>query len=149
MQNRLNKEFQDLTAVNPLVGVQIDKDPFYSLVWIATIIGPEGTAYKGGKFKLRITFPENYPFKAPHFQFLTKIFHPNIYQNGELCECMLGTYDTWQPVYTVKKVLEKILNLFGQIIIEENHNDQAMNMYQSNKEKFQQYARCETKKYAS
>jgi ubiquitin-protein ligase len=40
---------------------------------------------------MAIKFPENYPFKAPQFIFTTKIFHPNINEDGTLCEDMIET----------------------------------------------------------
>ncbi|NDW60483.1 ubiquitin-conjugating enzyme E2 [Yangia sp. PrR004] len=42
-------------------------NPNNRLIWNAIVAGPEGTAYIGGKFNLQITFPDNYPFKAPFF----------------------------------------------------------------------------------
>ncbi|CAD8056082.1 unnamed protein product [Paramecium primaurelia] len=149
MQNRLTKELQDLTTGNPLAGVQITPDPNNRLLWTAIVAGPEGTAYQGGKFKLSITFPENYPFKAPFFQFQTKIFHPNINEKGEFCEDMIETKEQWQPTKTVKQVLEKILNILGQVNTDQSLNNQAMEMYKSDKNKFEEFVRAETKKHAS
>lgn len=33
--------------------------------WVASIKGPEGTVYEGGKFILEIKFSPDYPFKPP------------------------------------------------------------------------------------
>ena len=52
--------------------------------WQIAIFGPPGTTYGGGYFKAHIRFPGDYPFSAPSFRFLTKIWHPNIYENGEV-----------------------------------------------------------------
>ena len=57
--------------------------------WQIAIFGPPGTAYAGGYFKAHIRFPGDYPFSAPSFRFLTKIWHPNIYENGEVCISIL------------------------------------------------------------
>ncbi|CAD8163933.1 unnamed protein product [Paramecium octaurelia] len=148
MQNRLNKELQDLTQTSPLHGVQITADANNRLLWTAVVAGPEGTAYQGGKFKLTITFPENYPFKAPQFIFTTKIFHPNITEKGEFCEDMIETKEQWQPTKTVKQVLEKILNILGQVNTEQALNPKAMELYKSDKGKFEEAVRQETQKFA-
>ena len=33
--------------------------------WTAIIDGPTNSPYEGGKFELRISIPEGYPFKGP------------------------------------------------------------------------------------
>eukprot|EP00127_Corallochytrium_limacisporum_P004901 Clim_evm45s191 gene=Clim_evmTU45s191 len=51
----------------------------------ATIVGPPGTPYEGGHFKLRLSFTSEYPQAPPKAHFLTKIFHPNVAADGEVC----------------------------------------------------------------
>lgn len=68
MQNRLNKELQDLSANPPencsvtLVGDDITR-------WRVDIVGPQDTPYAGGHFEVQITVPSNYPFRAPDANF--------------------------------------------------------------------------------
>lgn len=50
--------------------------------WQATIIGPQDTPYSGGVFSLSLIFNQNFPFEPPKCKFITKIFHPNINDNG-------------------------------------------------------------------
>lgn len=61
--------------------IQVDESNIYD--WQIAVFGPPGTPYEGGYFKAHIRFPGNYPFSPPTFRFLTKIWHPNIYENGE------------------------------------------------------------------
>lgn len=47
--------------------------------WAAVLKGAEGTAYEGGRWKIDIKIPENYPHKAPEMKFVTSICHPNVH----------------------------------------------------------------------
>ena len=55
------------------------------LSWHAVIFGPDDTPWEGGTFRLEMNFSEDYPNKAPSVRFLTKMFHPNIYNDGQIC----------------------------------------------------------------
>ena len=73
---RLTKEFEALEK-NPLDFCEVtpadDK-----LSAEAQLQGPPGTPYAAGVWTLDLTFPENYPFKAPAVKFRTEIKHPNV-----------------------------------------------------------------------
>jgi ubiquitin-conjugating enzyme E2 A len=55
------------------------------LKWTAFIEGPECTSWEGGLFELTLEFSQEYPTKPPQIKFLTKMFHPNIYNDGRIC----------------------------------------------------------------
>ena len=59
-----------------------------------------GTPWEGGTFKLKVDFPPDYPFKPPKVQFETKMYHPNIDDNGAICLPMLKE---WSPACTIVK----------------------------------------------
>ena len=61
----------------------------------ADIEGPEGTPYEGGIFRVKIKIPINFPNVAPKGIFLTKIYHPNISEQGEICVNTLKR--DWDP----------------------------------------------------
>ena len=67
---------------NFTAGSQKDGD-FY--VWQAAIFGPTESNYEGREFKLKITFPMNYPFKPPKIVVITRIYHTNNNAQGAIC----------------------------------------------------------------
>ena len=80
-------------------------DPLYGDdIWYVTMDGPKDSPYMGGKFKIRITFPPNYPSNAPIFEFLTPICHINI--NGtHICLDPLNYYNS---SYSIVQILTQI-----------------------------------------
>jgi ubiquitin-conjugating enzyme E2 D/E len=143
---RLQKELQDIskdTPANCSAGL-LSNDLF---IWQATIIGPTETPYEGGIFHLKMVFPPDYPFKAPLVSFTTRIYHPNINENGSICLDILK--NEWSPVLTVSKLLLSICSLLN----EPNPNDPLMpsiaNLYKTNREQFNANAKEYTLKFAS
>jgi len=67
------------------------------------------TPFEDGTFKLLLTFTEDYPNKPPTVKFLSRMFHPNIYANGELCLDILQ--NRWSPTYDVTAILTSIQSL--------------------------------------
>ena len=105
---RIRRELDSLTADPPCncSAGPVDDDIY---VWDATLMGPNGSVYEGGVFKLNITFPPNYPFKPPRVKFITSIYHPNINSSGGICLDILK--ENWSPALTISKVLLSICSL--------------------------------------
>ncbi|CAN0471030.1 unnamed protein product, partial [Ectocarpus sp. 12 AP-2014] len=86
-----------------------------SRVWIITISGAEGTIYAGEKFRLRVSFPEEYPTKPPAVYFLQSPpppKHQHIYTNGDICLSLLSSRD-WKPNLTVMSLALSILSMLS------------------------------------
>jgi ubiquitin-conjugating enzyme E2 D len=67
---------------------------------------------------LDIQFPVDYPvilqfihfkFKPPKIKFVTKIYHPNVFEGGILCLSIF--HGQWTPKFTVEKIMDLIQNL--------------------------------------
>lgn len=69
----------------------------------ATIEGPAGTPYEGGLFRVKLVLGKDFPSAPPKGFFLTKIFHPNVASNGEICVNTLKK--DWKPELGVKHIL--------------------------------------------
>eukprot|EP01098_Paradermamoeba_levis_P000633 TRINITY_DN1069_c0_g1_i1.p1 TRINITY_DN1069_c0_g1~~TRINITY_DN1069_c0_g1_i1.p1 ORF type:complete len:162 (-),score=14.43 TRINITY_DN1069_c0_g1_i1:266-751(-) len=121
--------------VEPPAGVSaspVTDDNLY--VWNATIFGPEESEWEGGIFSLRLTFPENYPDKAPKVRFTTDMYHPNIYSDGSLCLDIIQ--DKWSPIYSVSTILTSIQSLLTDPNPSSPANPEAAQLYLKDKKQY-------------
>ncbi|CAH1228655.1 UBE2D4 [Branchiostoma lanceolatum] len=107
---RVQKELAALRKSRPL-GIQVSLPSDSLHEWEAVIPGPEDSLYKGGKFKIRILLPENYPLGPPVVHFLTPIYHLNVSQTcGQVCLRFLSE-DQWVAGGTIEQVLSALFSL--------------------------------------
>lgn len=98
--------------------------------WHVTIDGPEGTPFLGGKFILHLDFSENYPFKWPKVKFLTKIYHPNVSEQGEIC--MRAIEENWAPTRNATFIVETVLTLIKCPQLDDPLDENIANVYRNN-----------------
>ena len=144
---RLHKELLDL-GKDPPAGCSagpVDEKDIHS--WQAMIEGPEDSPYQGGLFFLKIEFPSNYPFKPPKINFTTKIYHPNINSNGNICLDILK--DQWSPALTISKVLLSITSLLTDPNPDDPLVPEIANIYKESRETYDTNASEWTRLYAT
>ena len=155
---RLQEEYKDLSR-RPLINFGItvglfDEDNLFE--WRVTILGPKDTCYKGGLFRLRIKFPNNYPNSKPEVVFETPIYHLNVkyFVEGDqpLGHICVSTLNNWQKEYRMNKVLPEIFDLFGKNNPDspyDNTNHTRRNEFVKDRALFEEKAKYFTKKYAN
>lgn len=145
-KKRLEVELVQINRKQPTiytVGPISDDNIF---VWHAILKGPIGTPYEGGTYKIEILFPTDYPFKPPKAKFVTKIFHPNISEGGEICVDILQS--EWSPAITTDTLLLSISSLLGNPNPMDPLNLEAAKLYTTNINKYNEQATLYTRRYA-
>ncbi|KDQ16892.1 hypothetical protein BOTBODRAFT_30264 [Botryobasidium botryosum FD-172 SS1] len=98
------------------------------LEWKVVIFGPPDTLYEDAILDARLSFPPEFPLLPPKMRFITPMWHPNIYNNGEqkgeVCISILhppgddqfGYEDAgerWLPVHSVESILLSVISLLS------------------------------------
>jgi len=68
------------------------------------------TIYRGGRFLFSFNIPRDYPHEAPKVKCETKVFHPNIDLDGNICLNILR--EDWKPVLSINSVIYGLNFLF-------------------------------------
>lgn len=147
---RLQKELNDMKSEHETMSENISAGPVSNdnlLLWNATIIGAVGTPYEGGLFRLKISFPSNYPLVPPVVKFVTKVFHPNINENGDICLDILKHH--WSAAYSVSHVLLSLSSLLSDPNPDDPLNTIAAKMYKTNRLAYDLSVRDYVIKYAN
>ena len=105
------------------------------------IKGPSDTPYEKGQWRIRIMFPEDYPFKSPSVGFLNKIFHPNVdYGSGSICLNVLN--QSWTPIYTAVHIIDTFIpQLLTYPNPEDPLNPEAAKMLLDSPDTFNKYVK--------
>ncbi len=118
---RIKKEFDDINKEGGSEYSATMPIPDNMHEWHVIITGPPDSVYEGIKYKLKVVFPENYPFKAPKITFITPIYHANVMlTTGEICLDILK--DNWTPALSLPKVLLSL-----QLLLAAPNGESALN----------------------
>ncbi|PVD39093.1 hypothetical protein C0Q70_01721 [Pomacea canaliculata] len=116
-------------------------------------ITPDEGLWQGGRFKFQIDIPEEYNILPPKAICATKIWHPNITENGEICLSLLrqNSYDGlgWAPTRRLKDVVWGLNSLFSDLLnFDDPLNVEAAEHYARDKESFKTKVRDYIQTYA-
>ena len=126
-QQELLKKSPD--HVTPIIN---DEDPIDIQ---ADIEGPEGTPYESGIFRVRLFIPNEFPQSAPKGFFVTKIFHPNVSEKGEICVNTLKR--DWNPKqWSLYNLFEVIKCLLIVPFPQSSLNEEAGKMFMDNYDEY-------------
>eukprot|EP01123_Difflugia_compressa_P008117 TRINITY_DN2340_c0_g1_i1.p1 TRINITY_DN2340_c0_g1~~TRINITY_DN2340_c0_g1_i1.p1 ORF type:complete len:258 (-),score=62.72 TRINITY_DN2340_c0_g1_i1:356-1090(-) len=98
----ISKELRSI-ANSPLEGITVIPNEKDLSEIHALIVGPCDTPYEGGEFRIVLKIGSDFPQAPPKGFFLTKIFHPNVSERGEICVNTLKK--DWKETYGFKHIL--------------------------------------------
>jgi len=149
-QKRIAKELEECTKTPPAgtkISLVSDADLFH---WDIVMDGPSNSVFAGGKYKILLTLPSEYPFKPPTVSFKTKIYHPNVSNDDKGYICLsLAKPDTWKPPNRIKAILEECRNLLITPNIDDPVEASIADIYKNNRKEYEKTAKDWVKKYAS
>ncbi|BAT85025.1 ubiquitin-conjugating enzyme E2 22 [Vigna umbellata] len=138
---QLAKELKNLDESPPEgIKVVVNDDDFSTI--FADMEGPVGTPYENGVFRMKLLLSHDFPHSPPKGFFLTKIFHPNIANNGEICVNTLKK--DWNPSHGLRHVLIVVRCLLIEPNPESALNEQAGKLLLENYDEYARHARLYT-----
>ncbi|KAG0649620.1 Ubiquitin-conjugating enzyme E2 14 [Hyphodiscus hymeniophilus] len=167
-QKRITKELAEVTS-DPPVGIKVslvDESNVHN--WNVILDGPPDSPYavcllshtssslanskliQGGKFKLLLVLPTEYPFKPPVINFKTRVYHPNITfdDKGSMCIGILKA-EAWKPSSKILSVLTATQQLLSEPVPDDALESAIAEKFKSDRKDFNAEAKKYTKQYAT
>ncbi|KAK9890124.1 hypothetical protein WA026_008933 [Henosepilachna vigintioctopunctata] len=137
----LVKESQELAQLLP-PNCSVEYENENDLSNFILILKPTEGYWEDGIFKFDINVTEEYNMVPPKVKCLTKLWHPNISETGEICLSLLREYSMdgsgWSPTRRLKDVVWGLHALFTDLLnFEDPLNIEAADMYKHSKLDFQ------------
>ncbi|OHT07486.1 NEDD8-conjugating enzyme Ubc12 [Tritrichomonas foetus] len=137
---RLQKDIEDLDKTAKVVFPNPNDIKFFHVT-----ISPDSGTWAGGTFVFSVKVGDDWPISPPSVIAITKIWHPNIAENGEVCLSMLK--ENYSPTISISHIIAGLQFLFCEPNPQSPLNkDAAIQMFQD-KETFAMKAKEYIKKY--
>merc|ERR1719198_2321991 len=142
--NRVRKELRECKKDGAVEASLVDESNL--LHWKGKIMGPVGTPYENGIFKIDIQLPSDYPFVPPKMKFITKVWHPNISSDsGAICLDILK--NEWSPALTIRTALISLQALLSAPEPDDPQDAVVAKQYKEKHEEYKQTAKFWTEKH--
>lgn len=86
-----------------------------------------------------LEFTEDYPSKPPKVKFVTKVYHPNVYADGNICLDILQS--AWSPIYDVAAILTSIQSLLPDPNPSSPANAEAAKLFNEDRAEYEKRVR--------
>ena len=147
---------QEISDLNPLLpeSCSLKFEDVDDLRKFELIVTPNEGNWKGGRFVFEISVPIEYNIKPPSVICKTRLWHPNITEDGKICLSILReqTVDGtgWLPTRSLKDVVWGLNSLFTDLLnFDDPLNIEAAEQYARNQYEFDRKVRDYIRKYAS
>ncbi|XP_029680580.1 ubiquitin-conjugating enzyme E2 R2 isoform X2 [Formica exsecta] len=105
--------------------ISVGNAPFLFVICEVNVLILSKKILEATTCKAHMKFPPDYPYSPPSIRFMTKVWHPNVYENGDLCISILHPpvddpqsgelpCERWNPTQNVRTILLSVISLLNE-----------------------------------
>ncbi|XP_075215454.1 NEDD8-conjugating enzyme UBE2F-like [Lycorma delicatula] len=148
----LIKEVQEMEQMLPTT-CKVKFDDPHCLYEFNLVVTPDEGFWQGGRFIFHFYISEEYNMAPPIVKCLTKLWHPNISEEGDICLSLLRQNSIdglgWAPTRRLKDVVWGLNSLFTDLLnFDDPLNIEAAELYLKDRDMFKAKVREYMLKYA-
>lgn len=126
--------FLDIADLDGGKAAQVDFPNPNDLTNFIVTVTPDSGYWLGAKYTFSFVIPPLYPHEAPKVTCKTKIYHPNINLEGNVCLNILR--EDWKPVLDINAVIYGLIYLFYEPNPDDPLNREAADLFRNNRNEF-------------